>query len=83
MQGTPSSFGDVERTGGILTTPSRSGIDPRVKVTSQASAEAEAVESEGYDAAFVAAALEQGGFGRKDAISTGAALAQKLKRAMT
>ena len=83
MQGTPSSIGDIGQTGGIPATPSRSGIDPRIKGTAPASVETEVGENEGHNDAFVAAALVQGGFGRQEAIKTGTVLARKLKRART
>jgi len=65
MQGTPSSIGDIGQTGGIPATPSRSGIDPRIKGTAPASVETEVDENEGHDDVFVAAALVQGGFERE------------------
>jgi len=82
MQSTPSSFRDVDQTGGIPATPSRSGIDPRIQAAAKATAAAvDHDDPDIYNAAFVAAALEKVGFGRSEAMAIGGILGKRLKEA--
>ena len=84
MQGTPSSFGDAESTGGIPTPPNRPANEGPGKGGGSSGGRCRCwavAEQKSYDGVFVAAALDGGGFEQKEAISTGAILLRRLKAA--